>query len=149
MTIITPLVAVALVALPPVTPPVANDNFGGTYERDENGIIQALMPEFDGDETEEQIRLSLAYALLANQQYTILHDNFGSEVAEKTSYDSVSGDGLMCSKIRSLNGYSTITSTYNDEYVATRHFIVIIGEDGQNGPETDYLPGNAALALAA
>lgn len=149
MTVITPLLAAALLVLPPVTPPVADDNFGGTYERDGNGIIQAHAPDLSECETDEDRRYATAITLVANQQYTILHDNFGAEAAESTNYGWVGGDDNTTSKIRALNGYSTIQTKHGDDFVATRHFVVIIDDDGKESPETDYLPGNAALAPAA
>jgi len=149
MTVITPLIAAALLALPPVAPPVEDDNWGGSYERDAAGIIEAFEPNLAECTEDEDLAIERANTLLYNQQYTIVHDHFGREAAEKTNYGWVSMNGSISSKIRTLNGYSLITTTYDDDYVATRHFVVIIDEDGQNGPETDYLPGNAGLALAA
>jgi len=149
MTTTASIVAAKLTVLPPVTPPVANDNFGGSYERDENGIIQALVPDFSECETDEDRQYAIASTLVANQQYTIVHDNFGAKAAESTNYGWVGGDDSTTSKIRALNGYSTIHSVHGDDFVATRHFVMLIGDDGKSAPETDYVPGNAGLAAVA
>jgi len=149
MTTTALIVAGKLTVLPPVTPPVANDNFGGSYERDENGIIQALVPETGAWMTDEERARSIGVTAIANQQYTILHDNFGSKAAESTNYGWVGGDGYTTSKIRSMNGYSTIHSEYDKDYVVSRHYTTLIGDDGKDLPQTDYVPGNAGLAALA
>lgn len=149
MTITASVAATLLTVLPPVTPPVAGDCFSGSYERDENGIIQALMPETGAWMTDEERARSIGVTGIANQQYTILHDNFGSKAAESTNYGWVGGDGYTTSKIRSMNGYSTIHSEYDKDYVVSRHYTTLIGDDRQTEPETDYIPGNAGLAALA
>lgn len=138
-----------LTTLPTITAPAADDNFGGSYERDENGIIDA---HFEGIEMEdpsdpEEIALDAFFKRVLNEQYTILHDNFGVEHAEKANYAWVDGEDFLCTKIRTINGYSTISTNLDEEgKTINRHTVFLVNEKGETVSETVYLAGNAALA---
>ena len=139
----------ALTTLPAVTAPAANDNFGGSYERDENGIIDAHSEgiEMEDPSDPEEIALDAFFKRVLNEQYTILHDNFGAEHAEKANYGWVEGDDFLCTKIGMINGYSTISTTIDDEEkTIVKHTVSLVDERGETESETIYLAGNAALA---
>lgn len=132
-------------------PTVINDdsnNFYGSYERDENGIIQVFFREVDGsdDATAEQRATEERFAVMMNEQYTILHDNYGREIAENTKYGWVEQDAKISSKIKKINGYSVIETMHDENYTNRRHVVTLVGDNGVNEEPITYSVGNAALA---
>lgn len=132
-------------------PTVINDdsnNFYGSYERDENGIIQVFFREVDGsdDATAEQRATEERFAVMMNEQYTILHDNYGREIAENTEYGWVEQDAKISSKIKKINGYSVIETMHDENYTNRRHVVTLVGDNDVNEEPITYSVGNAALA---
>jgi hypothetical protein len=138
-----------LSALPAVVINDAEKEYNGTYDRDENGIINAIVDAFEADDPEDEQEVAQCNFLtnVMNQQYTILHDNFGIEHAECANYGWVSDDDSITTKIRTINGYSTIETKFDDESMTVvSHVIKLINDNGDYEDEVSYVAGNAAVA---
>ncbi len=140
-------VAAKLESLPTVINDDSN-NFYGSYERDENGVIQVFFREVDGpdDASAKRRAIEERFALMMNEQYTVLHDNYGREIAENTEYGWDEQDTQIGSKIKKINGYSIIETMHDENYTNRRHVVTLVGNNGVNEDPITYSVGNAALA---
>lgn len=138
-----------LSALPAVVIMDDEKEYDGTYDRDENGIINAIVDAFEADDPEDEQEVAQCNFLtnVMNQQYTILHDNFGIKHAESANYGWVSVGDSITTKIRTINGYSTIETKFDEEAMTiTSHVIKLVNDNGEYEEEVAYVAGNAAIA---